>query len=94
MNNGESLVLAALASMTLHCLADLALHREDAHGHLFPLSDWRFTSPVSYWDPAHYGLIFAACELVLVAVGSIWLLRPGTSTPEWVGAGWRGVARR
>jgi len=89
---GAAAWLAGLVSMALHCVADLALHREDAHGHLFPLSDWRFTSPVSYWDPEHYGLIFGGVELAFVAVGSIWLLRPGAATPEWVGAGWRGVA--
>ena len=40
-----------VASMILHALGDLPLHREDAHRHFFPVSDWRFTSPVSYWDP-------------------------------------------
>ena len=44
-----------VASMILHALGDLPLHREDAHRHFFPFSDWRFTSPVSYWDPDHYG---------------------------------------
>jgi hypothetical protein len=57
----------------LHQLMDLPLHREDAHRHLLPLSDWRFTSPVSYWDPAHYGAWVALGEVALVA-GSCWVL--------------------
>lgn len=76
------------ASMAVHCTADLLLHREDAHRHFFPLSDWRFVSPVSYWDPAHYGLVFLSVELVAVAVGAALLLRHREQTPlRWVGGG-------
>lgn len=66
---------AFFASWVLHCVFDLAVHREDAHGHLFPLSDWRFTSPVSYWDPAHHGTAFAGIETLAVVVGSLLLWR-------------------
>ena len=71
---GQAAVLACLASMALHCLADLALHHEDAHGHFFPFSDWRFRSPVSYWDPRRYGMIFGAFELAasLFACAVLW----------------------
>ncbi len=37
------------AAMGLHVVFDLPLHQDDAHRHFFPLSDWRFVSPVSYW---------------------------------------------
>ena len=67
--------LAFFASMALHCLADLPLHREDAHRHFFPFSSWRFVSPVSYWDPAHYGLVFAGVEALFVLVGGLLLTR-------------------
>jgi hypothetical protein len=67
--------LAFFASMVLHCLADLPLHHDDAHAHFFPLSGWRFHSPVSYWDPEHYGRLFAVAELALVAVGATTLIR-------------------
>lgn len=70
--------LAFFASMAVHCLADLPLHREDAHAHFFPLSSWRFESPVSYWDPAHHGLLFAGLEAALVLVGGIALARYST----------------
>ncbi|MEO1069565.1 MAG: hypothetical protein AAFW95_10665, partial [Cyanobacteria bacterium J06638_6] len=43
------------ASMVLHHLADLPLHHDDAHQHLWPFSSFRFISPVSYWDVEHFG---------------------------------------
>ncbi|MEM9174601.1 MAG: hypothetical protein AAGC67_05160 [Myxococcota bacterium] len=67
-------------SMGLHAIGDFFVHREDAHGHFFPFSDWRFISPVSYWDPNHHGLLFTAFELAIVVGGAVWLARRG---PEW-----------
>jgi hypothetical protein len=67
--------LALLASMALHSIADLPLHNDDAHAHFFPLSPWRFHSPISYWDPHHHGTIFLAAEVLLVIGGSVVLLR-------------------
>ena len=66
-------VAFGLASMALHDLGDLGLHREDGHRHMFPLSDWRYLSPVSYWDPAYYGALAAGAELALLFGGS-WML--------------------
>ena len=63
------------AGMALHALFDLPLHNDDGHRHLFPLSDWRFESPVSYWDPDHWGLWVSLLEIGLVVAGSIWLWR-------------------
>ena len=51
-----------LVSMMLHALGDLLTHHDDAHRHLWPLSDWRLASPVSYWDPRHHGLWFVPVE--------------------------------
>lgn len=64
----RGLVWLLLASMLLHTLGDLPVHHDDAHRHFFPFSDWRFASPVSYWDPAHHGDWFSAFEATLVAV--------------------------
>lgn len=64
-----------LASMFLHAVADLPLHREDAHRHFFPFSDWRFESALSYWDPAHGGQWFFFAELIIVLVGTPILWR-------------------
>jgi len=63
----------ASAAALLHGLCDLPLHRDDAHRHFFPFSEWRFSSPVSYWDPAHFGLEWSSFEFAAVLALS-WLL--------------------
>ena len=62
-------------SMLLHSLTDLPLHHHDAHRHFWPLTDWRFNSPVSYWDPKFYGDWFSAFEIFAVASGAVYLWR-------------------
>ena len=61
------------ASIILHCLADLPLHSDDGHRHFWPLSNFRFESPVSYWDPNYYGNIFAWFEFALVLGLSLYV---------------------
>lgn len=53
-----------MASALLHMVCDFPVHNDDAHRHLIPFSNWRFLSPVSYWDPKHFGGIFVWFELV------------------------------
>ncbi|MEM6253705.1 MAG: hypothetical protein AAF821_12365 [Cyanobacteria bacterium P01_D01_bin.156] len=62
-------------SVILHCLADLPLHADDGHRHFWPLSNFRYQSPVSYWDPAHHGRLFALVEGGLVLLASVWVWR-------------------
>ncbi len=47
----------------LHLATDFPVHVDDAHAHLWPLSEWRFRSAVSYWNPSHYGDWFALFEI-------------------------------
>ncbi len=63
------------ASALLHLAFDLPLHHNDARPHFWPLSNWVFESPVSYWDPAHYGRIVAPLELIACVVLTIVLWR-------------------
>lgn len=49
----------------LHCLGDLPLHHNDGHMHFFPFSDFRFQSPVSYYDPRHYANWWRPVEVVI-----------------------------
>lgn len=53
-------------SMSFHSLFDLPLHNDDAHRHFFPITDYRFFSPLSYWDSRHYGSIISSAEFLLV----------------------------
>jgi hypothetical protein len=61
------------ASVLLHALGDAFLHREDGHRHLWPLSSWRFESPVSYWDPAHHGAVGGGLETLLIVASTLAL---------------------
>ena len=53
-------------SLICHSLLDLPVHHDDAHRHFFPLSNYRFISPLSYWDSAHYGTFVALAEVVII----------------------------
>ena len=61
-------------SMMLHVFCDFPVHHDDAHRHFFPFSDWRFESPVSYWDPQHYGLMVTGVEIGIVLVCATLLI--------------------
>jgi len=63
------------ASMFCHSLFDFPVHHSDAHQHFFPFSDYRFISPISYWNPDYYGLWVGGMEAFLMLFGSVdvWL---------------------
>lgn len=63
------------SGMFLHVLGDLPLHHDDGHHHFFPLSNWRFDSPVSYWDTDHYGGIVSVIEAIAVLIACLYLFR-------------------
>ena len=50
-----AILLAVAAAGFAHACIDLLCHRDDAHMHFWPVSSWKFMSPVSYYDPAHFG---------------------------------------
>jgi len=58
----------------LHLCFDFPLHHDDARQHFWPLTDWMFISPVSYWDGNHYGNIVSVLEvgLCLVCLTFLW----------------------
>ena len=50
----------------LHTALDIPTHYNDGPLLLFPFNwNLRFSSPVSYWDPAHYGIPFSIFEGVV-----------------------------
>ncbi|MEG4798997.1 hypothetical protein QUB63_02640 [Microcoleus sp. ARI1-B5] len=57
-------------SMILHSLGDWPVHNDDAHRHFFPFSNYRFISPISYWDRKHYGSIVSLVEMLLVLLST------------------------
>ena len=74
IGTGEALSIAAAAGL-LHALADFALHRDDAHMQFWPLTDWRFRSPVSYWDGNHYGDYWSLAEAAIGIACAVVLWR-------------------
>lgn len=64
--DGRAAVTAAFSGSALvHSAIDFLCHREDAHMQLWPLTRWKFISPVSYWDPAYHGREFGLFEAAL-----------------------------
>ncbi|MEM0899496.1 MAG: metal-dependent hydrolase [Pseudomonadota bacterium] len=68
------LVLFGLAALA-HIALDFPVHANDAHPHFWPITDWRFTSPISYWDPAYYGDMVSAAEAIFGIVLTVTLFR-------------------
>ncbi len=69
---GELLLFFALAAL-IHMASDFPVHAEDAHKHFWPISDWRFYSPFSYWDIRHFGRNVGLVE-TLLGIGLVTLL--------------------
>ena len=70
-----SLVLVFALSGLLHSVIDFLCHREDAHMSLWPVTRWKFISPVSYYDHRYYGTAFSVFEAVLGLCLAILLFR-------------------
>ena len=70
---GLFLLFLAAAALA-HIALDFPVHHHDAHRHLWPLSDWTFRSPISYWDPAFHGRTMMVVEAVLAVGLALWLM--------------------
>ncbi|MEM7529659.1 MAG: cobalamin biosynthesis protein CobQ [Pseudomonadota bacterium] len=58
----------------LHLALDFPLHNDDARRHFWPLTDWVFESPLSYWDSDHHAAVVAPIGLVMVLTSAavVW----------------------
>jgi hypothetical protein len=68
-------VMIALAGPALlHLGLDLLLHHDDGRAHFWPISNWIFQSPISYWDGNHYGHIVGSLEVLvsLLCCAVLW----------------------
>lgn len=72
----RKVVLVAFAAAgLLHLFLDFLLHHDDARRHFWPLSDWVFESPVSYWDSSHHAASIAPIGLLLVLGSAVVIWR-------------------
>lgn len=81
--NSEKITIFAW-SLLIHCAFDFLTHNDDGHHHFYPLSDFAFESPISYWDRDHYAGIVAPIERVVILTASIYLFpRLKTRLARW-----------
>ena len=71
-------VLAISLAALAHCLTDLPLHHDDGHPHFWPISNWIYSSPVSYWDVRHHAAFWVPIECLvgLFLVVVLWRRNP------------------
>ena len=67
--------IALTGAALLHIGLDFPLHHDDGRAHFWPLSNWIFESPVSYWDRGHHAGIIAPIEMVLYGICVVILWR-------------------
>ncbi len=65
---------ALLLGWAGHVAADTLTHGEDARPPLWPLSGWRFGSPVSYWEERRRARLFTLGEHAAVLAAACYLL--------------------
>lgn len=75
------------ASALLHMLCDLPVHHHDAHRHFLPISQWRFESPVSYWNPEFHGREFAIAEFLFAVGASVYVAFRAKDLPMRIAGG-------
>ncbi|MFK7752754.1 MAG: cobalamin biosynthesis protein CobQ [Sedimentitalea sp.] len=68
----------------LHLCLDFPLHAGDGRAHFWPVSDWVFHSPFSYWDSAHHANWVAPASVALCFAAFLVLWR---RTPTLWGRG-------
>ena len=81
--NSDRITIFA-ASLLIHCVFDFLTHHDDGHHHFYPLSDFIFESPISYWDRDHYAGIVAPIEQIVILTTAIYLFpRLKTRLARW-----------
>lgn len=71
--------IALCGAALLHVALDFPLHHDDGRPHFWPISNWIFESPLSYWDMRH-GAAWVGPIEVLLCAGALALLliaKPG-----------------
>jgi hypothetical protein len=60
-------------SMILHIIVDFCVHASDAYSHFWPFNNWRFYSPISYYEPSHYGDVVSFLESIMFVICSYFV---------------------
>ncbi|UWR23465.1 cobalamin biosynthesis protein CobQ [Sulfitobacter sp. S190] len=77
--------VAVTGAALVHLCLDFPLHHDDGRPHFWPVSNWIFESPVSYWDRAHGANWVGPIEVAIAAAAFVRIV---TWRPGWaIGAG-------
>jgi membrane-bound metal-dependent hydrolase YbcI (DUF457 family) len=60
-----------------HVVADALTHNSDARPLFWPVSGWRFRSPISYRERARHARLVGVAEHAAAVAALAWLLRSG-----------------
>ena len=72
----RSVATVALTSAALlHLVLDFPLHHDDARQQFWPLTNWVFESPLSYWDSNHHAATVAPIGLLMVIAAAVVVWR-------------------
>jgi len=71
--------VAFAGAALLHLCLDFPLHHNDGRAHFWPISNWVFDSPFSYWNRNYGADWIGPIEAALTAAAAVrlWLVRPG-----------------
>ena len=72
--SGRAWVVALCGAALLHLAFDFPLHNHDARMHFWPITDWKFISPISYWEGDRGGNLVGLAELALVLALTTYLV--------------------
>lgn len=64
---------ALCGAALLHLAFDFPLHHDDGRPHFWPMSDWIYDSPFSYWDHSANGQIIGGLEMGICLSLCAWL---------------------
>lgn len=82
----KQMLLRFLAtSALLHVTFDFFVHHDDAYRHFWPLTEWKFYSPLSYYDPMYYGNWVSSIDSIVIIGLLLWLDSLYTNTKARVG---------
>ncbi|NOC81857.1 cobalamin biosynthesis protein CobQ [Ruegeria sp. HKCCD6428] len=78
---GWHVLAVGAAAGLLHLATDFLLHAGDGRPQFWPISDWVFQSPVSYWDSDHHALWVAPVSAFVCLAAYVLLWQRGL--PVW-----------
>ncbi|WP_209547216.1 cobalamin biosynthesis protein CobQ [Ruegeria sp. HKCCSP346] len=78
---GWHVLAVGAAAGLLHLATDFLLHAGDGRPQFWPISDWVFQSPVSYWDSDHHALWVAPVSALVCLAAYVLLWQRGL--PVW-----------